>query len=363
MQDTQKGSLLSFFISSPRNGSPNYAQPSSPRSLSSPRTPFATVSNLIRTASPNMPRPMNEVSQDLQDFYYDGDPFANHSEMSFMPSSSFGTVLTATLDDFAPYYRPKRTHRRMLPLKRKTSYDDLRSVTSPISTFLMQTTIYDLAISLDFPSALVSPNKQHEPNEATYPCFATGCLSPKIMLTSPSIPSSSTKTISVAKVIPTDLPVGQESSHRLQVPAKHIGSGANVRNPFTLALAQLNMADEPAAAASRIYPESVLIGESSSFDMKGKQDQEDTLSGSGLPTPLVLNLCALGAYRHPANETSLSLRRKLACADLRHVTPTKKPLIVKLDTNVCDLCMYLWLRCRPASAQEMPPSLAGCCQV
>jgi hypothetical protein len=400
-QYTSKGSLLSLPILSPQSGSPNLAHLASPKSLSSdPRTPFATVSNLMRSASPKSPRPIKEVSQDFQDFYDEGDPFATYGKTFFTPSFSFGIVLTANLDNFAPYYQHKPTHRRMPPLKRRSHYDNLRSASCPINTVLMQTTIYDLAISVDLPSAPISAKSRNTSKRilkpSTHPSVSTGCFSPKIMLTSPSIPSSPTRTIcSMPATFPTDM---QESSHSLQLPAKHTksskvktklkgmdpfisdpfscvpgpvvilydlgaceasptklltesklssdpGSGANVCNSLMPDL-KMNLTDEPAAAVTRISQdcsENALTSVSLP-DIKHKQDQEDTFCGSGLSPPLFVSTADIyefSAYRSLATDTSPPLRRNIAHADLLDVTPTKPRTqpIAKLDTNIYDLAI------------------------
>lgn len=367
-QNTRNGSFLSLPTLSPRSGSPTSAQLAGSRSLSS-GTPFATVGNLMRNTSPKSPRSMKEVSQDLQDFYDEGDPFATHGETFLTPCFSSGTVLTASLNNFATYYQHKRTHRRMPPLKRKSSYDDLRSAASPICTVPMQTTIYDQAVSVDLPSALVSAKSKNARKRSLHPSFSTGSLSPRIILTSPSIPSSPTRTIySVANTLMADLPVLQESSRSLEELAKHARSSKvksklkvkesfisdplapvpgpivdlydldaheaspkssstisnlspdprsemNVYNSLIPDPIKTNLKDKPTRISQDCSVTSVSLP-----DTKLTQDQEDALSDSDISLPVLVptaNLYEFGAYRSPAKDTLPLLPRKFAHRDLQ----------------------------------------------
>jgi hypothetical protein len=261
----------------------------------------------------------------------------------------------------------------MLPLMRKVSYDDLRSRASSMNKVIMKTTIYDMTVSVGVTPATIKKRNVKRP---THPPISTGCLSPKIKLTSPSVPSSPTKTVcSVADMLPIDLLVVQDSSGRLQVPAKHSRSlklktrlednpfwsapgsvlnlhdlgayDASVKNPPTQFKPFLDPTDGPAVTSTQIpddCSENTLTGVALP-DSKNKQDDDDIDVGSGLSAPVFVplaNFYDFSAYGSSSKDTSSSLRRESAHPKLRDATPTKlrKHPIAKLDTNVYDLSIY-----------------------
>jgi hypothetical protein len=374
-QSLTKRSFLSLHTCSPRSGNPSFAQGASLRSLSSsPCSPFVT--NLMRSTSPQSSGPIYEVSPqpEFQIFYDEADPFSSHGETFITSSPPFGAVFTADLDNFAPYYRHQPTHRRMLPLKRKVSFDELQSRASSTNKNLMKTTIYDMTLSVGLTSAVTpATTKKSKVMRPTHPPISTGSPSPNITLTSPS---SHTKTVcSVADMLPIDLPVVQESSGRLRVPAKQNQSSKvkakpndkdslvsdrfssasgpvlnshgllpSLKKSHTQFKPSSDPADKPAVNVTQIpddWSENALTDVTLS-DSKNRQDDDAIDVGSGLLSPVIVpltNFCDLSAHGSALKDTS---GRKSAHPDLRDATPPKlrKHRIAKLDTNVYDLSIY-----------------------
>ena len=187
----------------------------------SPRSPLEAVTNMIK----NRKSFVRDISQDLQDFYDDADPFCTLGDTFFTPSASFGIVPTGNIDDLSPYHRdqkqppPSLSSRTLTQsLKRKTSFGNLKSIasTSPSKRklFAMKTTIYDISVA-DVPAKplCAAKHKSNPPPPPRKHRSLPARSSPNILLTLPSVPSlpirRSTSPVLANEAIP---PVAQATS-------------------------------------------------------------------------------------------------------------------------------------------------------
>ena len=187
----------------------------------SPRSPLEAVTNIIK----NRKSLVRDISQDLQDFYDDADPFCTFGDSFFPPSVSFGIVPTGNIDNLSLYHQDQKQQQQQPPppplskqsLKRKSSFGNLKSTVStpPLKRklFTMKTTIYDISVA-DVPAKpLRAAKRKSNPPPPPRKHRSLPASSPNIVLTLPSVPSLLIKqSISPILANETVPPVAQATS-------------------------------------------------------------------------------------------------------------------------------------------------------
>jgi len=193
----------------------------------SPRSPLEAVTNMIK----NRKSLVRDISQDLQDFYDDADPFCTFGDSFFPPSVSFDVVPTGNIDNLSAYHQDQKQQQPPPPpplsnrplkqsLKLKTSFGNFKSVStcpSKRKPFAMRTTIYDISVA-DVPAKPLRAAKRKSkplpppPRKHRSPPSRS---SPNIVLTLPSVSSLTRR--GTNPVLPNDSvpPAAQATSDTL----------------------------------------------------------------------------------------------------------------------------------------------------